>query len=167
MKAQVGDYVRVPGGRLRQVTGICGSDGAPGCGYALDDGTLVADAELAAEDVLLESEAHEEMERGSTAPSTRKEAFCRVWDGVIVGICGARGDADDRAAFVAHHAATSEHYTEYRFIGELGFGGKFRTRRDDERWWVDCYPEDETAERRAMIAKANVELECLRGSVPL
>jgi hypothetical protein len=50
---------------------------------------------------------------------------------------------------------------EYRFIGALGFGGKFWPGSGDELNppYVTCYQEDETPERRAMIDKANKRLK--------
>lgn len=48
---------------------------------------------------------------------------------------------------------------EYRFQGALGFGGKFRNNGNYENTpHVDCYPENETPERRAMIGRANARL---------
>ena len=46
---------------------------------------------------------------------------------------------------------------EYRFQGVLGFGGKFR--RSNGRWYVDCYPEDESPERLEFIKAANRRLQ--------
>lgn len=53
-----------------------------------------------------------------------------------------------------------EDITEYRFQGNLGFGGKFWNANN--RWYVTCYSEDETPERKAMIRKANERLAALR-----
>lgn len=60
---------------------------------------------------------------------------------------------------------TAEHVSEWRFIGALGFGGKFwRTRgtRPDgtwgEKWYVSQYPENETPETLEMIQAANAKL---------
>lgn len=50
--------------------------------------------------------------------------------------------------------------SEYRFCGELGFGGKFRHRA--ERWSVDCYRENENPARLEMIRWTNVALKNLR-----
>ncbi len=47
---------------------------------------------------------------------------------------------------------------EYRFQGVLGFGGKFWP----SNWTVTCYPEDETPERLAVIARVNASLAELR-----
>jgi hypothetical protein len=52
--------------------------------------------------------------------------------------------------------------TEYRFQGNLGFGGKFWNANN--RWYVTCYSEDETPERKEMIRKANEKLAALRQS---
>lgn len=45
---------------------------------------------------------------------------------------------------------------EFRFQGVLGFGGKVWFSQD--RIYVTCYPEDETPERKVMIASANEQL---------
>jgi hypothetical protein len=67
----------------------------------------------------------------------------------------------------AHHdgevdfvRAATEGITEYRFIGTLGFGGKFWNNAG--RWYVSCYSEDETPDRKARITAANLELARLR-----
>jgi hypothetical protein len=68
---------------------------------------------------------------------------------VLVRYCGAREDG--REMFLA--AQQAHHPTEYRFVGALGFGGKFWL--NDGRVYVTCYREDETDERRDRIAVAN------------
>lgn len=75
----------------------------------------------------------------------------RVWD-ILEAECGA--SPAGREDFVVQ--ATLYGITEYRFMGSLGFGGKFW---HDMR--VSCYPEDRTPERDAMIAKANSRLAWL------
>lgn len=48
---------------------------------------------------------------------------------------------------------------EYRFIGNLGFGGKFRNNGNNgDIPHVDCYPEDFTEERARIIGAINAEL---------
>lgn len=48
---------------------------------------------------------------------------------------------------------------EYRFMGALGFGGKFRNNGNQNNTpHVDCYPEHETPERLAMIERANARI---------
>ena len=46
---------------------------------------------------------------------------------------------------------------EYRFMGLLGYGGKFWN--NSGRWYVTCYSEDRNTERDAMIESANARLE--------
>ena len=75
-----------------------------------------------------------------------------VWD-VLMELAGATEDW--RADFV-RHAGLNPTDLEYRFGGKLGFGGKART--DGRRWWVDCYPEDKTPERRAIVAAVNARI---------
>ena len=54
---------------------------------------------------------------------------------------------------------------EYRFMGALGFGGKFRNNGNrDNTPHVDCYREDETPARRAMVERANERLAELFGA---
>jgi hypothetical protein len=43
--------------------------------------------------------------------------------------------------------------SEFRFQGSLGFGGKFW--RNYEHWYINCYPEDESPQRLAVIEKVN------------
>lgn len=78
----------------------------------------------------------------------------RVYD-ILVEHCGAGDGEWDRPDFIHTHRDGAEYPPdEYRFIGSLGFGGKF---------WsypmrVSCYREDETPERLASIAAANEAL---------
>lgn len=53
---------------------------------------------------------------------------------------------------------------EYRFQGDLGFGGKFRRdywTRTGERWYVDQYIEDETPVSKGIVEKTNAHLALL------
>lgn len=63
----------------------------------------------------------------------------------------------DRAAFVYDHLDKQYPCTEWRFCGHLGFGGKYRSERNT----VDCYREDETPERLAIMQKVNEQLKGL------
>lgn len=96
-------------------------------------------------------------------PMTADQANA-VYD-VLVGICGA-SDAKTRTdPYVGPRADFEYHQTagatdEYRFQGALGFGGKFWN--CNGRWYVTCYREDETAQRRAMIEATNAALAALR-----
>jgi hypothetical protein len=70
----------------------------------------------------------------------------------LVAIGGAR--EEDRDNFVYHHSEAKEKCDEWRFIGKLGFGGKYRSQRNR----VDCYREDETPERNDIIERLNKAL---------
>jgi len=48
---------------------------------------------------------------------------------------------------------------EYRFQGNLGFGGKIWWRDYDKRMDVTCYREDETPERLEIIQRVNKKLK--------
>lgn len=87
----------------------------------------------------------------NTARLTETQAAA-VFD-ILVANAGARADERDQASFVAEFTSKSP-TSEYRFIGGLGFGGKFRF----PRLTVDCYPEDETPARRDMVEKTNAAL---------
>lgn len=55
------------------------------------------------------------------------------------------------------YVESKENCHEYRFQGDLGFGGKFWN--DDNKWYVACYAEDETPERLKIIETTNKELQ--------
>lgn len=93
---------------------------------------------------------------------------------VLVAHAGQRDDRDDRHEFVHHQ--TERFTSEFRFMGALGFGGKFRrnaTRLNaiyriegkdmwGEAWYVDAYPEHLTSERLARIEATNAALKPIR-----
>lgn len=79
----------------------------------------------------------------------------RAYD-ILVNECGAK--EDDRGSFV-HHYTTNPRATEWRFQGDLGFGGKFRL--NDGRAYVSCYLEDHTLERNQAICRANEILDAV------
>ena len=86
---------------------------------------------------------------------------------ILIEECGYKVlDPRDGQAFV-HSIIGKERATrEYRFQGALGFGGKFRNNGNHENTpYVDCYQEDETPARNAMIAAANKRLAALFNSV--
>ena len=79
------------------------------------------------------------------------EFFDKVYNVLIqFGGCNERG----RFNFVYAHARDPHPCDEYRFCGNLGFGGKYRRRTNK----VDCYREDETPERLQAIDRINSEL---------
>ena len=77
--------------------------------------------------------------------------YHKVFD-LLVSIGGAIESMRDD--FIFHHATSETPCDEYRFQGSLGFGGKYwlKTNR------VNCYREDESPERVAIIKQLNDEL---------
>ncbi len=81
---------------------------------------------------------------------TPREFFDACYN-VLVQECGA--SENDREAFLVNVATFDRPCREWRFIGSLGFDGKF---------YVDsCHREDETAVRLATISRANGSLRLL------
>lgn len=86
----------------------------------------------------------------------------RIYD-ILIRECGATEYW--RQNFIVCHCVTP--YTdgdsvpcrEYRFQGQLGFGGKFRNHSD--RWYVDYSPEDKKEWRDAFVEIANRKLQQL------
>lgn len=75
----------------------------------------------------------------------------KVYD-ILVNICGAwEGDRD---SFIYYHCETPDDTNEWRFCGDLGFGGKYRSGTNS----VDCYNEDLNNKRKKIIEKTNEEL---------
>lgn len=97
-------------------------------------------------------------------PLTEAEASA-VW-AVLVEHAGASDDPRDEESFV--QLQSSGRFEEWLIGGSLGFGGKFRRGRVwvgpdcRERWYVDCYREDETPARLAAIEATNAALATLR-----
>ena len=90
----------------------------------------------------------------NAVPVTLSDWLARTYD-ILVNICGASEDMRD--SFIQNHLDKNYPH-EWRFIGKLGYGGKYwRT----GRCYVTCYREDETDERLIIINRANIELEML------
>lgn len=86
---------------------------------------------------------------------------------ILVEECGYRLHSHDGESFLRSVVTPADDdgtmwdrvCNEYRFCGALGFGGKFRNNGNNNNTpYVDCYQEDETPERRAMIERANRRL---------
>jgi hypothetical protein len=92
-----------------------------------------------------------------TAPLTAYQANA-VYD---VLVQHASADEDGRDDFAV--AQMRGQVDEYRFVGSLGFGGKFWNCND--RWYVTCYAEDLTAAGQAAVDATNTALDALRQSV--
>jgi len=85
----------------------------------------------------------------------------KIWD-AIVEHAGANDHFYAKSEFVHAVARSAEHCSEWRFVGSLGFGGKFRNNgNNDNTPHVDCYPEDETPERRAVIENTNAAIKLI------
>jgi hypothetical protein len=80
-----------------------------------------------------------------------KEKAIKVYD-LLVNIGGA--NESERDDFIYHHSESKEGCREWRFIGKLGFGGKYWSASNR----VDCYREDETPERIKLMEELNSEL---------
>jgi len=84
----------------------------------------------------------------------------KVYD-ILVECAGARDDAYDKMTFVRSALNWDyEHNFEYRFMGNLGGGGKIRLPLKGAPY-VDCYRENETPERKAMMEETNRKLKAL------
>jgi hypothetical protein len=81
---------------------------------------------------------------------------------ILQNECGIRPDGWAGEGLVrAIRTDLGERYVchEFRFMGALGFGGKFRNNGNNGNVpYVDCYPENETPERKVMIERANARL---------
>jgi hypothetical protein len=89
-----------------------------------------------------------------------REVAGRIYD--ILEEIGARSDMRD--IFVYSHI-TDEFQREWRFQGQLGFGGKFWNEYSyfDKKyeWRVSCYSEDENRKRLEIITAVNRKLKDL------
>lgn len=87
-----------------------------------------------------------------------KELANQIYD-ILIEFAGPINYLTPRDSFVRWFVEDSRYSKEFRFQGSLGFGGKFW--RNDGRLYVNCYSEDETAGRMAIIERINYELSSL------
>lgn len=87
----------------------------------------------------------------------KKVSFFNQVYGLLVSIGGASECWRD-SFLSAHTDSKFGGCDEWRFQGHLGFGGKYRSKTNT----VDCYPEDETPDRRTVIVSLNTELAKLK-----
>ena len=80
-----------------------------------------------------------------------KERFNRIFD-LLVTIGGAQESM--RGNFIHCHVVNPIDSSEYRFQGNLGFGGKYWSRTNS----VSCYPEDENHKTKKIMDRLNAEL---------
>jgi hypothetical protein len=71
---------------------------------------------------------------------------------ILVNIGGASESM--RGSFVQNHTDAEYPCTEWRFCGHLGYGGKYLSKTNR----VDCYIEEETPKRLALIGELNEAL---------
>lgn len=74
---------------------------------------------------------------------------------ILVDQVGANSKEDDFVTF-AHYMERD--CREFRFVGNLGFGGKFY---NDGRWRISCYSEDSNEERDTVIENVNRQLQLM------
>lgn len=84
--------------------------------------------------------------------------YFRCW-AILVEHAGAPTGDEARDLFVQAMLREERPVQEYRFQGNLGFGGKFM--RNDGMLYVQCYREDETPKRRTVLDKTNELLKLL------
>lgn len=77
-----------------------------------------------------------------------KERMNKIYT-ILVNEGGA--NEDDRDSFIYHHCDDKYGCIEWRFVGELGFGGKYRSVSNR----VTMYREDETPKRLITQEKIN------------
>jgi hypothetical protein len=90
---------------------------------------------------------------------------------ILIEECGYADSYDGRGfvnAIVTEDMEDARHVCdEYRFMGRLGFGGKFRNNGNNENTpYVDCYSESRTPKLDAMIERANARLKTLFDGAP-
>lgn len=87
----------------------------------------------------------------------------KVYD-ILVNDAGANDTPKmlERESFIFHVAVNPHPTTEYRFGGNLGWGGKFRNNGNyNNTPYVDYYKEDTTPERDAIVSNVNSLLKML------
>lgn len=95
-----------------------------------------------------------------------EEVCGKIYD-ILVKYAGADEREDSKAEFIFSHTRKDYPSTEFRFCGDLGFGGKFRhdaclpvegKNRLHGQWWVQCYREDATPGRLKLMEITNKAL---------
>lgn len=89
-----------------------------------------------------------------------EEKANQVWE-ILVKNCKVYNSEGNKNSFI--NCAIHHGITEYRFQGNLGFGGKLWGNRSP--LVVSCYREDETSERLQVIKNTNEELSKLQTEV--
>jgi hypothetical protein len=84
---------------------------------------------------------------------------------LLIVLCDAPHQDIDTFSEAFARATQNGDLFEWRFQGDLGFGGKFwinhPTANRESGWYVNCYREDETPKRLEIITNTNNILERL------
>lgn len=96
------------------------------------------------------------MNEGEPLPQSVIEHIYRI----LMEECAAPAHWKDDFVF---HQMKPNPTTEYRFCGNLGFGGKIN--RKGLRFFVNCYTEDENPQRLEIISRVNERLDELMRSI--
>jgi hypothetical protein len=92
-----------------------------------------------------------------TYNNTYRAFYEKVYD-ILIEHLGAQAHPFDKENFVSAFTQKEHTAIEWRFSGLLGFGGKFWR---NGGFYVNCYPEDKTKKRQALIEKANALIAAL------
>jgi hypothetical protein len=93
------------------------------------------------------------------AEEWNRKLYNWIWD-VLVRYAGANRDPLHRESFVSAFMNREHPTTEFRFIGILGFGGKFRRVSSSfQGLYIDCYPEDLDPHRSGVIQTVNAIIQ--------
>ena len=96
----------------------------------------------------------------SVSTAMKKDVAEAIWR-ILVEVCGARNSMISKMQFINFHTSTHAIPSEWRFQGDLGFGGKFWHAGESgkaEVIYVTCYKEDKNVERASKIDEANKRL---------
>jgi len=96
-----------------------------------------------------------------SAPERLTEDQATAIYDILLEECGETDVAGNERVAFALYMTDGRPRKEFRFQGALGFGGKCRINSNRPVPYVDCYPEDRTSLRDAMIDKANARIAAL------
>lgn len=98
----------------------------------------------------------------SSGPTITEEVANKIYD-ILIEHAGCydptKNGHEDHSRWQFVHYATEGTWTEFRFGGPLGFGGKVWN--CNGHWYVTCYREDEKAVQKRIIRKTNEALDKL------
>lgn len=89
----------------------------------------------------------------------QRQAALRIWE-ILQRTCGASVHWAGNFVRMACDYMDTGKMLEYRFQGNLGFGGKVWINNGPHPY-VTCYPEDITPDKQKVIDAANLELKAI------